>query len=121
MRGPSNRASGRGSSGALIPHAVGDLVAEVDQLVRREEARQLGGADVADLNAAILDHIGVGDFARRAADRDGDVIIAREMLELVDEIVAEQLGPGDAGRVGPGLVEPGESARGGATAGTFPP
>ena len=75
MRGPSNRASGRGSSGSLT-RPVGDLVAEMDELVRREEARQLGGADVADLDAAILDHIGVGDLARRTADGDGDVIIA---------------------------------------------
>ena len=41
-----------------------------------------------------------------------DVIVAGQMLELLDEIVAEQLGPRDAGRVGAGLVQPGEGARG---------
>src|SRR6476619_6074309 len=90
----------------LEPHPVGDLVAEMYELVRREEARQLRGADVADVDPAILDHISVRDLARRTADGDGDVIIALEMFELIDEIVAEQLRPRDAGSIGPGLVEP---------------
>src|SRR5205085_5215963 len=97
--------------GRADPDSVGDLVAQMHQLVGRKVARQLGSADVAHLDAAILDHIGVWDFARRAADRHGHVIIAREMLELIYEIVAEQFGPSDAGRVGAGLVEAGESAR----------
>ena len=92
----------------------------MDELVGREEARQLGGADVANVNAAILDHISVGDFARRAADRDGDIIIAGEMLELIDQIIPEQFGPRDARCVHPGLVQPGEGA-GRSDAGTFPP
>ena len=33
------------------------------------------------------------------------------MLELVDQIVAKQLGAGDAGRIGAGLVQPSEGAR----------
>src|SRR6185312_11579315 len=99
------------SVGVVYPHPIGDLVAEMNQLVRREEARQLGGADIAHLDPAILDYIGIRDLARRPADRDGDIIVAGEMVELVDEIVAEQLGPGDAGRVDAGLVESGERTR----------
>jgi hypothetical protein len=96
--------------GVVDPHAVGNLVAQVHELVRGEDPRQLGGADVAHLNAAVLDHISVRDFACRPANRNGDVIVAVQMLELVHEIVAEQLGPRDAGRVGAGLIEPGEGA-----------
>ena len=96
--------------GRADPDAVGDLVAEMDELVGREEARQFGGADVADLDAAILDHISVRDFARGAADRDRGVIVAAEMLELLDQIVAEQPRPRDAARIGAGLGQPGEGA-----------
>ena len=53
-----------------VPGAVGDLVADVDQLGRREPARQLGGADLAELDLGAVEHIGIGDFARRTADRD---------------------------------------------------
>ena len=62
-------------------------------------------ADIADLNPAILDHIGIWDFARGPADGDPDVIVAVEVLELVDQIIAKQVGPGDAGRVDSGLIE----------------
>jgi len=50
-------------AGCALPDAVRNLVAEVHQLVRREESRQLGRADIADLDPAVLDHIGVGDLA----------------------------------------------------------
>src|SRR6185369_13412540 len=63
------------------------------------------------MDPAVLDHIGVRDFAGRWADVDLDVIVADEMLELLDEIIAEQLGPSDAGGVGARLVEAGEGAR----------
>src|SRR5207244_8650041 len=92
------------------PDTVGNFVADVYELVRGEDARQLGGRDVADLDPAVLDHIRVRDFARRAADRDANIIIAQQMFELVDEIVAEEGRAGDARRIGAGLVEPGERA-----------
>ena len=98
-----------------VPAAVGDLVADMDQLGRRKPARQLGRGDAVELQIlAGVEHVGKGDFARRMADRDAHRIIADEMVELVGEIVAEQRRAGDAGGVDAGLVEPGEGAgRGG--------
>src|SRR5438045_9526279 len=58
------------SLGPHIPYAIGDFISDMDQLVRGEEARQLGRPDVSDLDPAVFDHIGVGNLARRAADRD---------------------------------------------------
>src|SRR3954468_13373701 len=95
----------------LDPNSVGDLIAKMNQLVRGEKARQLGGADVADLDSAVLDYISVGNLAGRTADADADIIIAIEVFELVDEIVAEHLGPSDAGRIDARLIEPGKGPR----------
>jgi hypothetical protein len=91
------------------PDTVRDLVAKMHQFVRGKEAREFGRADVADLDAAVLDHVGVRDLACRASHGNADVVIAGEMLELVDEIVTEEFGPRDARRIGAGLVEPCES------------
>ena len=94
-----------------VPAAVGDLVADVDQLGRGEPARQFGRGDPAELQIlAGVEHVGEGDFARRMADRDAHRIIADEMVELGGEIVAEQGRAGDAGGVDAGLVQPREGA-----------
>ena len=61
--GPIEQGQRPRAASDVIPHPVGDFVADMDQLVRREEARQLGGADVADLDPAVLDHVSVRDFA----------------------------------------------------------
>src|SRR5262245_64003693 len=65
------------------PSAIRDFIADMHQFVRGKEARQLGGTDIADRDAAVLDHIRIGYFARRPANRDGDVIVAAEVHELL--------------------------------------
>ena len=97
--------------GRCVPHAVRNFISDMDQLIRRKEAGKLGRADVTDLDPAVLDHIGVRDLARRAADADLDVIVANQVLDLVDEIFAEQVWARDAGGIGAGLAEARESAR----------
>src|SRR6476659_11495276 len=82
----------------------------MDQLVGREKSRQFGRADIAHLDAAILDDVRVGDLACRAADRDRDLIVAGEVLQLLDEVIPEELRPRDACRVSAGLVETSKGA-----------
>src|SRR6185369_12150634 len=94
--------------GGCVPDAVRDLVADVNQLVRWEEARQLGRADIAHLDPAVLDHVGVGDLARGSADRNRDIIVAIEMFELLDQIVTEEVRARNAGRIASRLVQPRE-------------
>ena len=101
----------RADAERAVEHAVGDLVADVDELGRGEPARQLGGAHAAELELGAVDHVGVADLAGRAADLDVDAIVADQMAELLGQIGAEQPRPGDRAGVDAGLVEPGEGAR----------
>ena len=96
----------------MLPGAVGDLVADMGELGRREPHGEIGrlGAVEPQIVGAVED-IGIGDFPRRAADRDLDVIILDQIAQLLGEIFAEQIGVGDAGRVAARLVEPAISAR----------
>src|SRR5215207_9861299 len=71
------------------PQAIGDLIADLEQLVGGKMTRQFGSADVADLDPAILDHVRIGDLAGRTADRNFNIVVADQMLELLDEILAE--------------------------------
>ena len=96
---------------AEIPGAVGDLVADMDQLGRGKPAAKFGARQAVEGQVGAVDHIGIRDFAGRGADRDLDRIIADEMLKLFGEIGAEQRRARDRTGVNPGVVEPGEGAR----------
>ena len=96
MRGRVEQGQRAGRVEREVPGAVGDLVADMDQVGRREPARQLGVPMLAELEVAAVEHIRVGDFAGRTADRNAHRIVAHQMLELFAEIVAEQRGAGDA-------------------------
>ena len=97
---------------AIIPGAVGDLVADMDELGRREGAGELGGAAFLELQVlAAVEHVGIGYLAPRPSDRDLDLIVADEIAELLAQIFPEHARPGDAGRVAAGMVQPAEGAR----------
>ena len=73
------------------------------------EVRRLGAVEPQIVGA--VEDVGIGDFARRAADRNFDVIILDQIAQLLRDIFAEQVRPGDAGRIAAGLVEPAIGAR----------
>ncbi len=69
-----------GVANRIVPDAVGDLVADMRQLVGREPARQIGGRHLVEIDAASVEHIGIGNFAAAFADRDFDPIVLDQML-----------------------------------------
>ena len=82
----------------------------MDQIGRREPARQFRGRNSLEVEVAPVENVGVGDFAGRGADADLDRIVADQMLELLAKIVAEQGRAGDRSGVDAGLVEASEGA-----------
>ncbi len=80
-------------AGAMVPFAIGDLVADMGELRGGEVQRQFGGGDaVAAEVVARFDDIGVGDFLGGALDLDRRLVVAHEVAELLDEVAAEMVG-----------------------------
>ena len=63
-----------------VPSAIGNLVADVDQLGRGKPAAELGGGNAVEREIAAVEDIGVGNLAGRRADRNFDRIVAHQML-----------------------------------------
>ena len=95
---------------AVLPLAVGDLVADRGQLRRREVAGELGGGHrPAGQRIGALQHVGVGDLL--VADRDLDLgaVLGEEGGELLDQIAAKRARVRDGGLVDAGTLQPAES------------
>ena len=91
----------------MVPGAVGDLVADMGELGGREPAAEIGGERPVEAQVVgAVEDVGVGDLARGTADRNLDVVIRSEKLELLGQIFAEQPRLGDARRVAAGPVQP---------------
>ncbi len=91
--------------GLVDPAAVGHLVADVRQLGGGEETGQLGGGHPIQPQAfTAVEHVGVGNFLLGQARGQHHAVVAHHQPELLDQIVAEQGRPGDAGGVDAGAV-----------------
>ena len=99
-------------AGADFEHAVGDLVADHRERGRGKMAREFGGGDAAATEfVAGLEHVGVGDFLSAEPDFHLGAELARERLELLEQIGAEVLGMRHRRRIDAGRREFGEGAR----------
>ncbi len=63
-----------------------------------------------EIDAAPVENVGIGDFAPAAANWNVDAVIGGQMLELRQQILAEERRARDAAGVGAGLGHPGERA-----------
>ena len=84
---------------AEVEHAVRDLVADIRQVGGREPAghgRRLAAVE-ADVRA--VHHIRKGNFLMRRANLEGGTIVCLQQAQLFHQIGAEQVGPGDGGRI----------------------
>ena len=88
-------------------HAVGDLVADVGQVGGREVAgdvRRLAGVE---RHGRPVHHIGEGDLLGGGVHADSRAIVLHQQLQLLDQIGAVQVRPGDRGLVDAGAGQAG--------------
>ena len=93
------------------PEPVADLVADLGELGGREVASDRGGADVGGRRVGGVQHVRKRDLLLGAADLDLDVEVLHQEAQLLSQVVAEQVRPGDRHRIDAGLAEAGVGAR----------
>jgi len=85
----------------------------VREFVRWEDAREIGCSDVAERQVrCAVEDIAKGNFARRRAETDLDVVVAHKMAELFVQIFPEQVRSCDARRERTRAVQARKRARG---------
>ncbi|MNQ91350.1 hypothetical protein D3C85_1067250 [compost metagenome] len=102
---------GQGEVLARREQAVRDLVADVGQVRGREPARDRGRHGAVQRHAGTVQHIGEGDFLIRRLDRDGGAVLGDQQAQLLQQIIAVQVGAGDGRRIDAGARQAGEGPR----------
>jgi len=101
----------QGEVAAHVEQAIGDLVADVGQVRGREPARQGRRHRPVQRHLKPVGHIGEGDFLVRNPDLEGRAVFLFQQTQLFGQIGAEQVRPGDGGRIDPLFGQPGIGAR----------
>src|SRR4029079_18329335 len=92
----------------IVPDAIGDLVADVRELIGRKGAREHGCGNVAKVDTAAVEDIGIGNLAFAAPDRHLDCVVRNQVLQLGLQIFPEQGRTSDARRIRSPLGQPRE-------------
>ncbi len=89
--------------------AIGNLVADMRQLGRREMPREIQRRHLIELErVARIEHIGKGNFLPPSHDRGGDVIILQQQRQLLGQVIGKDGGLGHANRIVAGRYQPSE-------------
>ena len=94
----------------LDVEAVGDLIADQRQFGGRKVPRQIERRHAVEVQSRAVQHVGVGDFLIRHADRHLGAVVADHQFELLLDMGAENVRAGDRGRIGAGPRETREGA-----------